>query len=76
MKKSIKFYAPCWAIALAVFNVITFAVPITVNVNKFTPSFWIGYAFITYLSLNLFAVLYFSSRTAKKKDFLIFLLSA
>ena len=47
MKKGIKFYAPCWAIALAVFNVITFAVPITVNVNKFTPSFWIGYAFIT-----------------------------
>lgn len=47
MKKSIKFYAPCWAIALAVFNVITFAVPITVNVNKFTPAFWIGYTFIT-----------------------------
>ena len=47
MKKGIKFYAPCWAIALAAFNVIIFAVPITVNVNKFTPSFWIGYAFIT-----------------------------
>ena len=47
MKKGIKFYAPCWAIALAVFNAMTFAVPITVNVNKFTPSFWIGYAFIT-----------------------------
>lgn len=47
MKKGIKFYAPCWAIALAVFNVIAFAVPITVNVNKFMSSFWIGYAFIT-----------------------------
>ena len=47
MKKGIKFYLPCWAIALAVFNVITFAVPITVNVNKFTPAFWIGYTFIT-----------------------------
>ncbi len=47
MKKGIKFYLPCWAIALAVFNIITFAVPITVNVNKFTPSFWIGYTFIT-----------------------------
>ena len=47
MKKGIKFYLPCWAIALAAFNVITFAVPITVNVNKFTPSFWIGYTFIT-----------------------------
>ena len=47
MKKGIKFYVPCWAIVLAVFNVITFAVPMTVNVNKFTPSFWIGYAFVT-----------------------------
>lgn len=47
MKKGIKFYLPCWAIALAVFNVISFVVPITVNVNKFTPSFWIGYTFIT-----------------------------
>lgn len=47
MKKGIKFYAPCWAIALALFNVITFVIPVTVNANKFTPSFWIGYAFIT-----------------------------
>ena len=47
MKKGIKFYVPCWAIALVAFNIITFVVPITVNVNKFTSSFWIGYSFIT-----------------------------
>lgn len=47
MKKGIKFYVPCWAIALVAFNIITFIVPITVNVNKFTSSFWIGYSFIT-----------------------------
>ena len=52
MKNGIKFYLPCWAIALAMFNVITFAVPITVNVNKFTPSFWIGYAFITLMFIT------------------------
>lgn len=47
MKKGLKYYIPCWAVLLAVFNVITFAVPNTINVNKFTPGFWIGYAFIT-----------------------------
>ncbi|MFR2018404.1 MAG: hypothetical protein ACLS27_07255 [Eubacterium sp.] len=72
MKKGIKFYLPCWAIALAVFNVITFAVPITVNVNKFKPSFWIGYTFITLMFIaQLACSIMFSSRTATIKDFSI-----
>ena len=71
MKKSIKFYAPCWAIALAVFNVITFAVPITVNVNKFTPSFWIGYAFITLIFIaQLVCSIVFFKQDSKEKRFL------
>ena len=69
MKKGIKFYVPCWAIVLAVFNVITFAVPITVNVNKFTPSFWIGYAFITLMFIAQLAcsILFFKQDTNDKK---------
>ena len=71
MKKGIKFYAPCWAIALAVFNVITFAVPITVNVNKFTPSFWIGYAFITLMFIaQLACSILFFKQDSKEKRFL------
>lgn len=71
MKKGIKFYAPCWAIALAVFNVITFAVPITVNVNKFTPSFWIGYAFITLIFIaQLACSILFFKQDSKEKRFL------
>lgn len=71
MKKGIKFYAPCWAIALAVFNVITFAVPITVNVNKFTPSFWIGYAFITLIFIaQLVCSIVFFKQDSKEKRFL------
>ena len=71
MKKSIKFYAPCWAIARAVFNVITFAVPITVNVNKFTPSFWIGYAFITLIFIaQLVCSIVFFKQDSKEKRFL------
>ena len=71
MKKGIKFYAPCWAIALAVFNAITFAVPITVNVNKFTPSFWIGYAFITLMFIaQLACSILFFKQDSKEKRFL------
>ena len=71
MKKGIKFYAPCWAIALTVFNVITFAVPITVNVNKFMPSFWIGYAFITLMFIaQLACSILFFKQDSKEKRFL------
>lgn len=71
MKKGIKFYLPCWAIAFAVFNVITFAVPITVNVNKFTPSFWIGYAFITLMFIaQLMCSIVFFKQDNNDKRFL------
>ncbi len=69
MKKGIKFYLPCWAIALAVFNVITFAVPITVNVNKFTPAFWIGYTFITlmFIAQLVCSIVFFKQDNNDKK---------
>lgn len=69
MKKGIKFYAPCWAIVLIVFNVITFVVPITVNVNKFTLSFWIGYAFITLMFIAQLAcsIVFFKQDNNNKK---------
>lgn len=71
MKKGIKFYAPCWAIVLIVFNVITFSVPITVNVNKFTPSFWIGYAFITLMFMvQLVCSIVFFKQDSNDKRFL------
>lgn len=71
MKKGIKFYLPSWAIALAVFNVITFAVPITVNVNKFTPPFWVGYAFITLMFIaQLACSILFFKQDSKEKRFL------
>lgn len=69
MKKGIKFYAPCWAIVLIVFNVITFAVPITVNVNKFSPSFWIGYTFITlmFIAQLVCSIVFFKQDNNNKK---------
>lgn len=47
MKKNTTLYLLSWVIALAVFNVIAFAVPSLPNVNKYTASFWIGYSLIT-----------------------------
>ncbi len=71
MKKGIKFYSLCWAIVFIVFNVISFAVPITVNVNKFTPSFWIGYAFITIMFIaQLICSILFFKQDSKEKRFL------
>ena len=69
MKKGIKFYLPCWAIALAVFNVITFAVPNTVNVNKFTLAFWISYAFITlmFIAQLVCSIVFFKQDNNDKK---------
>ena len=46
MKKNFKFYAIGWALLLIIFNVISILVPGWPTLEKTTPSFWIGYAFI------------------------------
>lgn len=48
MKNIFKYYLICWAVALAVFNVVVFVVSgNTVGLSNVTSSFWIAYAFIT-----------------------------
>lgn len=48
MNKRMKYYTSVWLVALAIFNVIAFAVPdIDPSVSKFTVSFWIGYTAVT-----------------------------
>lgn len=48
MKNIFKYYVICWAVALAVFNVVVFVVSgNTVGLSNVTSSFWISYAFIT-----------------------------
>ncbi len=48
MKKYFKYYGICCAIALVVFNVITFvAANETIGLTSVGSSFWVGYAFIT-----------------------------
>lgn len=47
MKKRFGLYAIYWAILLALFNVIAFVSVGWAGYEKYTDSFWIGYAFIT-----------------------------
>lgn len=47
MKKRFEIYGVIWFVLLALFNVIAFVSPGWTGVEKYTASFWIGYAFIT-----------------------------
>lgn len=47
MKKRFGSYFVIWAVLLALFNVIAFVSPGWADYDKYTDSFWIGYAFIT-----------------------------
>ena len=60
MKKRISFYAICWVVLLALFNVIAFVSPGWEGVNKYTSSFWIGYIFITVTFLGQLACAWFA----------------
>ena len=47
MKKAFKFYSAIWAVLLVLLNVISFVSIGWTGIEKYTPSFWIGYIFIT-----------------------------
>ena len=48
MKNSFGVYSIVWALALLMFNVVTFVVPNEINgVSRWTGIFWVSYAFIT-----------------------------
>lgn len=72
MKKYFKYYSICWAIALVVFNVITFVVTNeTVGLSSVGSSFWVGYAFVTIVFIgNLICSLIFFKEENKGKVFL------
>lgn len=47
MKKRFGLYSIIWAVLVALFNIISFVSPGWGVVEKYTPSFWIGYVLIT-----------------------------
>ena len=60
MKKVFKFYSVVWAILLALFNVISFVSVGWTGIPKYTPSFWIGYVFITLSFIGQIVCAYFA----------------
>lgn len=60
MKKVFKFYSAVWAILLALFNVISFVSVGWAGISKYTPSFWIGYTFITLSFIGQIVCAYFA----------------
>lgn len=60
MKKVFKFYFAAWAVLLALFNVIAFVSVGWAGVEKYSPSFWIGYIFITLAFIGQLACAYFA----------------
>ena len=68
MKKNFKFYAIGWALLLIIFNVISILVPGWPTLEKTTPSFWIGYAFINaaFIGQLVCAWMAFKDDSAKK----------
>ena len=69
MKKNFKLYIICWAILLALFNVICFVTPNeAAGLNKFGGAFWIGYIFITasFIGQLVCAYIAFKAENLKK----------
>ena len=60
MKKVFKFYSVIWAIILALFNITSFVSVGWAGIPKYTPSFWIGYVFITLSFVGQIVCAYFA----------------
>ena len=60
MKKVFKVYSAVWALLLALFNVISFVSVGWAGIPKYTPSFWIGYTFITLSFIGQIVCAYFA----------------
>lgn len=78
MKKVFKFYSIIWAVLLALFNVISFVSVGWAGISKYTPSFWIGYVFITLSFVGQIVCAYFALKDddIKKTFYNISLISA
>lgn len=78
MKKNFKFYLLAWILLLAIFNIVAFVTPSWQTLEKYTPSFWIGYSFITvsFIGQLVCAVYVFKEKDARKQFYKISLFTA
>ena len=62
MKKTFKFYFIIWITLYILFNVISFVSVGWAGVEKYTPSFWIGYSLISIAFAGQIICAYFAFR--------------
>lgn len=69
MKQIFRYYLICWAAVLVLFNIITFTVTAeTIGIDRVTPSFWVGYVFMTLALFGNLACSYFCLQAKSKND--------
>lgn len=69
MKRNFRLYIICWAVLLALFNVVCFVTPNkAAGLDKFGGAFWVGYAFITaaFIGQLLCAYIAFKAENLKR----------
>lgn len=68
MKKNFKYYVLGWAALLGLFNLLAFVIPAWPTLEKFTPSFWIGWGVTigAFLGQLICAWVAFKEESAKK----------
>ena len=70
MKRMFKFYCIVWVALLVLFNVISFISVGWAGQEKYTPSFWLGYVFISLSFVGQLFCAYFAFKNdALKKTF-------
>lgn len=69
MKKIFNMYIAIWAVLLVIFNAIALISPGWIGIEKYSPSFWIGYAIITVAFLGQLACAWKAFGTDKLQKF-------
>ena len=78
MKKNFKFYALGWFVLLGLFNLLAFIIPAWPTLEKFTPSFWIGWGVTigAFFGQLICAWISFKEESAKKTFYNVSLFTA
>ena len=68
MKRKFLVYSVCWALMLALFNIIVFVTPNEIGgVSKFTDGFWIGYGFTVAAFVGQLVCAFFALKQTENK---------
>lgn len=72
MRKGFQNYGIVWLLAVVLFNVIAFAIPSTVMINKFEASYWVGYVFVmvAFIGQAICSYIFFEDSDNPNKVFL------